>query len=432
MANILLTYPKPEYIKGARFGFSLSLLYISSLLKEADHSIDYKDYSVEIFNKNELSELLKEIDLVIVEFDSFPLKRSNNLNNANDLIKFIKKSNSLIKIIAFGKDLALFPRDIKGIDFTFKTEIENNIVELVDELLKDNYILENIDSELVDLDKLPMPDRGLLSTFAEHGGTINRKDNLAKSTLIETSRGCLNTCAFCQRQGWNSKFRTHSIEYILKEFNYIKDKGYINVWIKDDNFTFNLSRAKNILKSLIDNNSTQNMKIALSSWTKIDYELLDLAKKANVSLVSFGIESANKEILDFYCKNIDLDHVQKIITYADKIGIYTVGNFIIGAPMETEYSIEQTFKYALDVPFDQVNIKTLDYMAGSKLYNDLEKEITRAKRHIFACKENDLNQFPLKTLKKKISNFNNNFRKSRKEHFTKKVLKFGLPYELLK
>ncbi len=211
---------------------------------------------------------------------------------------------------------------------------------------------------------------------------------------------------------------------------YIKNSQYTNIWITDDNFTFNLKRAKNLLYELINKRLTENMKIVCSSWTKIDKEFLVLAKQANITTISFGIESTSQKILNFYKKDIDLERTKKIIEYANQIGLFTVGNFIVGAPMETEETINNTFQYATDTPFDQVNIKTLDYMAGSELYSSLPKEITDLKRHLFACKENNLNKFSITELRNKINNFKKIFILSRKSVIKKKIYTHGLPYQL--
>ena len=173
------------------------------------------------------------------------------------------------------------------------------------------------------------------------------------------------------------------------------------------------------------------MKISCSSWTKIDEEFLDIAKSANVSIISFGIESANIEILKFYNKKIDLKEVNKLISYADKIGLYTVGNFIIGSPMETKQTIENTFKYALQTPFDQVNLKILDYMAGSELFENLPAEQRGDRRHIFACKENGLNNFSINEIKEQITLFKQYFSINRREKLKNKVKKCGQPYKII-
>jgi radical SAM superfamily enzyme YgiQ (UPF0313 family) len=155
---------------------------------------------------------------------------------------------------------------------------------------------------------------------------------------------------------------------------------------------------------------------------------LELAKEAGVSIISFGIESANPEILKFYRKKIDLNKFQNLVEYANRIGLFTVGNFIIGAPMETEETINNTFSYILNTPFDQVNLKLLDYMAGSDLYESLSNEMKKKQRHIFACKENGLNNFPLIHLKEKINCFKAKFQETSSHRLDEKIKKMGPPY----
>jgi len=415
MAKILLIYPRPEKLKSWRFGFSLNLLYLASILKNVGHDITgFLDYSVEEMNIQKLTENVHLSDVVIVEIDSFPLKRATNIFHAESLIQSIRSREPNSKIIAFGYDLILFPRLIADADFNYSIEPENSIVQVVDSLITGTLDKNKMLAEpLTDLDLLPFPDRNLLSDFAEHGGSLIHKANLAKSTLIQTSRGCLNTCSFCQRKGWQNKYLTHSVEYVVREFEELKRNNYKNIWICDDNFTFNLSRAKQILKQLTQNKISEKMKISLSSWANIDFEFLDLAKAANVSIISYGIESADQEILKFYRKPVDLVKAKELIEYAYRIGLFSVGNFIFGAPMETEYSISRTFEYISNVPFDDVNLKILTYMIGADLYATLPQDIKRDnKRYVLACKENGLNQFSLEELILKLTQFRDNYHRS--------------------
>lgn len=433
MASILLVYPSPELQKVRRFGFSLNLLYLSAILKKAGHEVFLKDYSVENLDMNALAELSSQIDVAIIEFDSFPLKRALNIHMGEFLAEFYKQKYKDIKTIAFGYDCILQPRVIPNIDYVLTQEPEKSIVYVVERLLGDMEVRSSDLSTMTleHLDDLPFPDRKILSTYAEHGGTINRKPNLARSTLIQTSRGCMNTCRFCQRKGWANKYHEHSIDYVVREFNEIAADGYRNVWICDDNFTFNLKRAKKLLRRLFNERSTEGMHIALSSWSNVDFEFLELAQKANVSVISIGVESTCQEVLNFYNKQINLDKTEELVSFADQLGIYCVGNFIIGAPMESEKTIGDTFKYIMRVPFDQVNVKILDYMLGADLFQELPDEMKKNERHFFACKENGLNDFPLEYLKNRIRIFQEEFNINRRERFVNKVGRFGLPYEII-
>ncbi|HBV95880.1 MAG: hypothetical protein JL50_04485 [Peptococcaceae bacterium BICA1-7] len=98
--------------------------------------------------------------------------------------------------------------------------------------------------------------------------------------------------------------------------------------------------------------------------------------------------------------------------------------------MENQKTIDDTFEFILSVPFDQVNIKILDYMIGSKLYEQLPLSIRGNERHIFACKENGLNAFSLSDLREQIKKFKDLFAVIQKRRLMYKIKKFGLPYQI--
>ena len=415
MNNILLVYPKPKFEKEPRFGFSIQLLQISSILRNKGLNVFYIDYSYMDYNKTGFISYLDEnrIDAIIVEIDSFALKRSENCVNASELLEISKTKG--IKTIAFGYDCIMDSKRIQYADHIITSCPFDNIPQILGVDMKgidyNNYY-----------DSLPYPDREILMTnpFFERNST---------STLIRTAEGCLNTCVFCQRRGWQNNYKKHSLEYVLDEFRYLKKHGYKNIWITDENFTFDLCRAKTILCKLIEENLTDGMKISISSWTNIDFEFLLLAKQANISIISMGIESANDTILDFYEKKVDLNHAKKLIEYADSIGIYMVGNFIIGAPMETIDTIDNTFSFISHSMLDQVNIKVLDYMIGSRLYESLEE---KHEHHYFACSENGLCSFSLYDLTKLKNDFLKSFYIQNLDRLRRKITKFGVPYYPIK
>ncbi len=411
--SILLVYPKPQFDKNPRFGFSIQLMQLATILKQK-YKVFFLDYSYLDFDESKfrLYLLNNNISHIVVEFDSFSLKRSENYENALLLLN-IARERKIISV-AFGNDCIMDNSNSICADYIIRE----------DPLLKIGKIFNVFSDELTEMeyDVIPFPDRELLKTNPFFLKNSN-------STLIRTSEGCLNTCSFCQRRGWQKKYKAHNIEYVIREFEYLKDHNYQNVWVADDNFTFDLSRAKKILSILSQQKLTVGMNLAISSWTRIDEDLLQLAQQANVKIISMGIESANYEILDFYNKKIDLQRTKQLIEYADLLGIYTIGNFIIGAPMETMVTIENTFDYIMSTKLDQINIKTLDYMLGSVLYENLPKKV---EHHYFACSENGLCSFSLNELSKIKKDFLTRFNLERQDFRMEKIKKFGLPYIPLK
>ena len=411
--NILIIYPKPDKSKKPRFGFSYEMLTISTVFAKC-HNVYIRDFSCETYDADEVVEYVrkKSIDVALVECDSYALKRSQNILHAKEIINML---NQYTKTIACGNYCYITKRNFANATFTIiKNEI-NEIIECINHFEKCNPI-----TYVKEYDELPYIDRNMLleiSYYQEH----------EKNTLLQTSKGCENTCVFCQRKGWQSCYVTHSDDYVLGEIKDIKRKGYRNVWITDENFTFNLSRAKRLLRGIMCEKLHENMRFFISSWANIDEEFLDLAKQCNIKIISFGIESGNKNILRFYRKNIDINKVPIIIRYANSVGIFTVGNFIIGAPMETEDTINETFDLIRKCEFDQVNVKNLDYMIGSVLYDSLNDEL-KTEDHVFACFENGLNIFKLDDIRNKKNNFLSEYYKSHRSTIENKIKLYGTPY----
>lgn len=305
-----------------------------------------------------------------------------------------------------------------SLDMANYTIIHNDINEII-------ALINQIDSAhpipfIDDFNAIPHIDRRLLMSIDYY------KENAA-STLLQTAKGCENSCIFCQRKGWQKHYVPHSIEYVLEELRVLRTQNYHNIWIIDENFTFDLRRAKQLLNAIYQEQLMDGFRFFISSWANIDKDFLDLAKKCNVRIISFGIESGSKDILRFYRKNINIDYVPELIRYANSIGLFTVGNFILGAPMETDETIDQTFSLIRSCEFDQINIKILDYMIGSELYESLP-QLYKIESHVFSCAESGLTSFPLKEMIRRRDAFIKQYYMEHKEIIAKKIFQYGYPY----
>lgn len=411
--RILLVYPRPDLDKHPRFGFSYEMLTIATLLQKY-HYITIKDYSCQNFDPISFSSEINKgnFDILIIECDSFALKRSENLKHAKELIAICCGK---IPIIAYGNYCYITKIPFGKSDYTIYCNDINSILTQIN-VINDKLYIPYIHN----YDDLPYINRNLLLSIDYY-----RKNRW--NTLLQTAKGCENTCIFCQRKGWQDHYIPHSNEYVLGELSLLQDQEYKNIWIIDENFTFNLTRAKILLSAVYDRALMKKMRFFISSWANIDYEFLELAAKCNVRIISFGIESASQEILKFYRKNIKLEQVPKLIHYANRLGIFTVGNFILGAPMETDESIKETFSLIKYCNFDQVNIKILDYMIGSELYDSLPK-LYHAEDHVFACSQNGLTDFSLEELIYRRDRFLREYYVKHKKSLLDKIQLYGPPY----
>jgi radical SAM superfamily enzyme YgiQ (UPF0313 family) len=106
----------------------------------------------------------------------------------------------------------------------------------------------------------------------------------------------------------------------------------------------------------------------------VDYDLYRKLREAGVFLIIYGIESANQDVLDFFNKKTTVKKTKEAITIANKVGIITFGNFIIGAPMEEDKHFELNKKFFKEVPLDLLSMHILKYIYGSHIWNDAHQK----------------------------------------------------------
>jgi radical SAM superfamily enzyme YgiQ (UPF0313 family) len=171
-------------------------------------------------------------------------------------------------------------------------------------------------------------------------------------TFIVTSRGCTAGCKYCIKHvSYQYSIRLRTPENIMEELWALKKLGVKHVHMYADLFTVNRDQVVGLCKLMIES------KIGLS-WTcnsRVDYvdeELLQLMGKAGCNLISWGIESANEQILRKAAKGYRMEQAPRSLRWAKKAGIKNWGYFIIGLPGETVGSIKETIQFAKDLPLD--------------------------------------------------------------------------------
>jgi radical SAM superfamily enzyme YgiQ (UPF0313 family) len=110
--------------------------------------------------------------------------------------------------------------------------------------------------------------------------------------------------------------------------------------------------------------------------------------------------------LDFYNKNITLEKIRYSVNLSDKIGLFNMGSFILGAPFETKEHFERTMNFAKTLPLDSVGFATLKYMVGSEIWCNAVKEkkiseddylvLADSKRGLALFKEQEIAQYCVK------------------------------------
>lgn len=359
----------------------LGILYLSTILERNGHEIDVLDLTAENIDENKLKTKISWADAVGMAICT------SSLNESRKLGEFIRNCDNEKPFLIGGPHCALDPvqalKDFNA-DICVKWEGEQSILDIIDALegkknlskipgicyKKNGSIKKNLQLDVnKNLDALSFPARHFIEKY-EYGFILGEKLTNGKTTAIITTRGCPFNCRFCGYNAIDPVYRERSVENVIEEFKEIVKMGYKTVIIVDNNFLANKKRVGKIMDKIIENGFDLDIWIMAARVDSAEKGLYEKMRDAGVKFISFGIESANQEILDFYDKKTTVEQIRYAINLSNEMGFITSGSFIFGAPIETKQHIENTIKFAKDVPLDVAHFLTLGYYRGSPLWEE--------------------------------------------------------------
>lgn len=226
---------------------------------------------------------------------------------------------------------------------------------------------------ITDLDSLPFPARDLVDLNLYKPHTFNTRKG--KTATIITSRGCPFRCTFCaSKLTLGGRFRARSAENVLQEIRHlVRRYGVNHILIQDDTFTYDVDRAKEICRKIIDG-KLQIEWFAFSQVTRIDEELFSLMKRAGCYCVGYGIESVDKEVLKNIRKPNTIEQCEFAINMAKKYRLRTQAYFIFGNKGDTKETIKKTIDFALKTSPTFAFFNKLVPYPGTEIFHDYFKD----------------------------------------------------------
>lgn len=215
-----------------------------------------------------------------------------------------------------------------------------------------------------DLDILPFPARHLVDN-----SIYKRPDNGKVQAVIKVARGCPFHCFFCLATPVSgAKVRTRSPENIVAELKECVEKYNIkNFLFWSDIFNFNREWTLELCQKIIES----GLKITWSSNTRadtMDDEMAKMMYKSGCRLVSIGVESGSQKMLDNIGKKITLDDIRNTVKILKKNKIKIYNYFVIGLPWETEETVEETIKFAIELDSNFISFYTATPLPGTKYF----------------------------------------------------------------
>ncbi len=383
MIDVLLINP-PYFKKGGNIWKSVSscmppygLMVLAACIEQNGFKVKILDTYAEKLAVDDIEEYLKNN----IEEPKFVGLTSSTVNvkHAYAVSAICKKLWPNTKIIFGGVHATSKPEEPlinKAAEFVIRGEAEYTFVDLIKgRQLKDingltyfnskGQIIHNKESEIVDLDKLPMPAYHLLP-MEKYYPAVGSYKRLPAMNVV-TSRGCPGKCTFCY-QPFGNVLRQRSPRKIADEIKMlVEEHGIKEICFYDDNFTTFKHKIKEFCNILLD----ENIDISWICFARVDWidlDLLKLMKKTGCHQILFGAESANEQILANIRKNISPEKVRNAVKLTKEVGIDCRVTFLFGCPGETEETMEETIKFALELDPDIALFNIVSPNPGTQMY----------------------------------------------------------------
>jgi len=272
----------------------------------------------------------------------------------------------------------------QGIDIAVRREAEYIIRDIARSLRSDNdswksvlgiayrensSVVINEDYPLIEnLDELPFPDRGMLDSDIDYFNPIVK---CMPFTTIYTTRGCPGRCTFCSSPSFYGRhIRFRSADSVLQELRLIKNMGYREVFFRDEFFPVSKQRTQKVCQIMIEEDFDLSW-ICSARIGTLDFQTMQLMKKAGCHMIRFGVESGVQNILDNIIKDIKVDSTVKTFKEANQIGLSTHAHMMIGMPGETEETVEESIRFAKAIKPTIVTFGVMTPYPGTQIYEDV-------------------------------------------------------------
>ncbi len=305
-----------------------------------------------------------------------------SLRNDCKVAEAIKRNRPETRIGFVGAHAAVLPAETlkaspaidwvgrKEFDFTCKEVAEGRPLETIAGLSfrdRDGRIRHNPERELIqDMDSLPW-----VADVYKRDLEIERYFIgylLHPYVSLYTGRGCPAQCTFClwpQTIGGH-KYRVRSAQNVAEEMAYLKTlfPQVREFFFDDDTFTANLPRAREIARKL----ARLGIAWSCNSRANLDYDTIKFFKDCGLRLFLVGYESGNEDILKRIKKGVTLDEMRRFTRACQKAGVVIHGTFVLGLPIESRQSIENTIAFAKELDVFSLQVSLAAPYPGTELF----------------------------------------------------------------
>ena len=358
-----------QYIK-ERFGDEVSVSIHKDvnkfLEKSAEKAPDVIGLSVYYWNMAQNQYVVRRIremygDKVIVVLGG-PSIDDNELEQYKFLTKKFPQANALVINEGETGFTNIMDKIFNGVDGLFKNPIDGVSFLSGDQVVQGLAVGTNTDLSTISSPYLS----GLMDEFMYSD----------YQPLIQTSRFCPYTCAFCVSGKLRGKLRGYPIEQIEEELKYVSkryaDRPHHTMYIADENFGIlkrDVEIAEIIKKCSKDYNYPQNVFFYNDKrFKETSRKVIEILGDINQSGLVLALQTENPETLKaINRRNVSEEEIDDAINWASELNIPTSTELIFGMPHDTKDSFVDLLDRSVERGFDSVLCHNLFLMDGIEL-----------------------------------------------------------------
>jgi len=353
----------------------LSLLSISAYLESKGHRVEVLDIHAERLLVDDVREVLRRVrpkwvGLTVLTATSV---------SAHKIARIVKEECPSCKVVMGGVHAEAVPEETlanSAVDFLVRGDGEEAFLHLVESSdpktvkgvsYRDsvNSIVNNAPSELtMDLDRYPRPAYHLVPMHLYYPSVSAYKKLPAINYMM--TRGCPGKCTFCNSA--NTTLRTRDAARVVEDIRFLHDTyGIREVEFFDDTFTVMKKNVMRFCRLMKD----ARLGVVWTAYIRADCFSEDIGramKEAGCHQVLIGVESGNMQILELLRKPIAFDKIKQTVRTAQSCGLAVRASYIIGNVGETDETLEDSFRFSMELDTELANFHVCTPYPGTQLY----------------------------------------------------------------
>ena len=341
--------------------FPLGLAHLTAALREAGHSVRWRDVLVP---ERSLEETLREwkpdvagISLRNID-DVLIRKRETFYDSLAEITRTIRE-HAGCPVVLGGSGFSIFPEALlraSGADYGVAGPGEAAFPALIHALergerepeipglvrLRDGQCIQVPQCGRVDPTRIADTDRpgSIVAYYLRTGGMLN----------LQTQRGCSYRCCYCTYPLIEGRGHRHfEAEAVADSFEQAARLGARYVFIVDSVFNSSQEHVATICEALIRRKS----RLAWGCFLRpqgITTELMDLMVRAGLAHAEFGSDSFSNTVLRAYHKGLTFEDILKSSECARRAGVDFCHFLIAGGPGETRETLRESFSNSQLLP----------------------------------------------------------------------------------